>query len=85
MGGSAKLTAFVKDNPIAKLRKRQGVPIVHAFIANTPAGLAICFEGFSTVACKPQLNIHDIFPTDFMLWQKKLGGSLARVGHRIAI
>ena len=25
----------------------------------TPAGVAICFEGFSTFACKPLLNIHD--------------------------
>jgi len=25
-----------------------------------PAGLAICFEGFSTFACKKLLNIHDL-------------------------
>jgi len=28
-------------------------------VDETPAGIAICFEGFSTFACKPLLNIHD--------------------------
>jgi len=30
-----------------------------AFVDQKPAGLAICFEGFSTFACKPLINIHD--------------------------
>ena len=60
MGGGAALSAFVKDNLIAELRKRQGAHVVLAFEGDTPAGLAICFEGFSTFACKPLLNIHDI-------------------------
>lgn len=63
MGGGTELSAFVKDNLIAELRKRQGVHVVHvvlAFVEGSPAGLAICFEGFSTFACKPLLNIHDI-------------------------
>ena len=59
-GGGAELSAFAKDNLIAELRKRQGVHIVLAFVDGTPAGMAICFEGFSTFACKPLLNIHDI-------------------------
>lgn len=60
MGGGAELSAFVKDNLLAELRKRQGVHIVLAFDESAPAGLAVCFEGFSTFACKPLLNIHDI-------------------------
>lgn len=60
MGGGAELSAFAKDNLIAELRKRQGVHVALAFVEGTPAGLAICFEGFSTFACKPLLNIHDI-------------------------
>jgi len=28
--------------------------------AGEAVGTAICFEGFSTVACKPLLNIHDV-------------------------
>lgn len=60
MGGGAELSAFVQDNLIAELRKRQGVHVVLAFAEGAPAGMAICFEGFSTFACKPLLNIHDI-------------------------
>ena len=31
-----------------------------AFVDGEPAGLAICFEGFSTFQCRPLLNIHDL-------------------------
>lgn len=60
MGGGAELPEFVKDNLVAELRKRQGVHVVLAFVDGSPAGMAVCFEGFSTFACKPLLNIHDI-------------------------
>ena len=60
MGGGEELSAYAKANLIAELRKRQGTHIVLAFVDGSPAGLAICFEGFSTFACKPLLNIHDI-------------------------
>jgi ribosomal protein S18 acetylase RimI-like enzyme len=59
MGGGEDLSSFVKDNLIASLQVRYGVHIVLAFVDRKPAGLAICFEGFSTFACKPLLNIHD--------------------------
>lgn len=60
MGGGAELSEFVKSNLIPELRKRQGVHIALAFVNGSPAGMAVCFEGFSTFACKPLLNIHDI-------------------------
>lgn len=60
MGGGAELPKFVKDNLIIELRKQQGAHVVLAFMNEEPAGMAICFEGFSTFACKPLLNIHDI-------------------------
>lgn len=63
MGGGEDLSSFVKTNLISALQKRQGVHIVLAFIEDKPAGLANCFEGFSTFACKPLLNIHDITVT----------------------
>lgn len=56
MGGGAELSAYAKANLIAELRKRQGTHIVLAFVDSSPAGLAICFEGFSTFACKPQIG-----------------------------
>jgi GNAT superfamily N-acetyltransferase len=60
MGGGAELSVFVKNNLVSELKKRQGVYIILAFVDAHPAGLVNCFEGFSTFACKPLLNIHDV-------------------------
>jgi GNAT superfamily N-acetyltransferase len=60
MGGGAELPEFVKNNLAAELRKRQGAHVALAFIDGAPAGMAVCFEGFSTFACKPLLNVHDL-------------------------
>ena len=60
MGGGTELSIFVKNNLISELNKRQGVYIILAFVDGHPAGLVNCFEGFSTFACKPLLNIHDV-------------------------
>ena len=60
MGGGTGLPDFTKANLIAELRKRHGTHVVIAFIDGAPAGLAICFEGFSTFLCRPLLNLHDI-------------------------
>ncbi len=60
MGGGQPLPDFVKDNLVDALSKR---PNVHQFLAlddDVPAGLINCFEGFSTFACRPLLNIHDV-------------------------
>lgn len=59
MGGGVELAPFVKDNLISSLQHRHGVHIILAFVDKKPAGIANCFEGFSTFACKPLLNIHD--------------------------
>ena len=60
MGGKCELSAFTKQNLVAELHKRHGVHVILAFEGNDAAGLSICFEGFSTFACKPLLNIHDL-------------------------
>lgn len=60
MGGGNELSSYAKSNLIAELRKRNGFHSAIALVDNEPAGLAICFEGFSTFACKPLLNIHDL-------------------------
>jgi GNAT superfamily N-acetyltransferase len=60
MGGGTELSIFVKNNLVSELKKRQGVYIILAFVEGHPAGLVNCFEGFSTFACKPLLNIHDV-------------------------
>ena len=60
MGGDCELSNFVKQNLIAELQKWHGVHVILAYFDDDPAGLSICFEGFSTFACKPLLNIHDL-------------------------
>ncbi len=60
MGGGAELSAFAKQNLVSELETRQGIYSVIAFVHEKPAGLAICMEGFSTFACKPLLNVHDM-------------------------
>lgn len=60
MGGGTTLSDFVKENLAAELQKRSGAHVIFALLENAPIGLAICFEGFSTFACQPLLNIHDV-------------------------
>jgi GNAT superfamily N-acetyltransferase len=60
MGGGEDLTEKTKGNLVGELGRR---PFAHVFFAkfdDVPAGLAICFEGFSTFACAPLINIHDL-------------------------
>jgi GNAT superfamily N-acetyltransferase len=60
MGGGRGLSNYVKANLTAELAKRKSAHVILAFINTQPAGLLICLEGFSTFACKPLLNIHDV-------------------------
>ena len=60
MGGSEGLSEFAQANLISELRRRPWMRAVLAYAEGEPAGLAICIEGFSTFACKPLLNIHDL-------------------------
>ena len=60
MGGGQPLSEVVKTNLPMALSKRSNAYVILAFDGNTPAGLIICFEGFSTFACRPLLNIHDV-------------------------
>ncbi|PRC92085.1 GNAT family N-acetyltransferase [Solimicrobium silvestre] len=60
MGGGEPLSDQVKNTLAAELHKRPTARVVLAFDGEIPAGLIICFEGFSTFACKPLLNLHDV-------------------------
>jgi len=60
MGGGAELPEFTKNNLVHELRKRTNTQVILAFVDGTPAGMAICFEGFSSFACQPLLNVHDL-------------------------
>jgi ribosomal protein S18 acetylase RimI-like enzyme len=59
MGGSAELSRYTKENLVNELQQRSGIFVVLAFVGESPAGIAIAIEGFSTFACKPLINIHD--------------------------
>ncbi len=63
MGGNCGLPDFAKANLAAELGKWPGTHVILAFDRAHAVALAVCFEGFSTFACKPLLNIHDIMVT----------------------
>lgn len=60
MGGAEPLSDYVKNNLVQQLQQRPTARAILAFDGAVPAGLIICFEGFSTFACQPLLNLHDV-------------------------
>ena len=59
-GGGEPLSDFARDNLLAALAARPFVFSVLAFDGDTPVGLINAIEGFSTFACKPLVNVHDV-------------------------
>ena len=59
-GGGEPLSAFAKANLVNELAKRPQAFSVLALDGDTPVGLVNCIEGFSTFACKPLVNVHDV-------------------------
>jgi len=60
MGGGRALPEKVVQNLLSELRKREYAHAFLAYVGESPAGLAICMEGFSTFSCLPLINIHDL-------------------------
>ena len=60
MGGGHGLSDFAKANLVAALAARPQAYSVLAFDGNQPVGLVNCIEGFSTFACLPLVNVHDV-------------------------
>ncbi|RTZ66226.1 MAG: GNAT family N-acetyltransferase [Aquificaceae bacterium] len=60
MGGNKPLSEYTQQNLVTEIKKRTAVHVILAFVNDTPAGLINAIEGFSTFACKPLLNIHDV-------------------------
>lgn len=68
-GGGKPLNAYARAHLAATLRTRPGA---HTLLAvrrdeageESYVGLLNAFEGFSTFACKPLLNIHDVVVTE---------------------
>jgi len=62
-GGGEPLSDFAQANLPAALRARPMLFSVLAFDdaqSGLPVGLVNCVEGFSTFACEPLVNVHDV-------------------------
>lgn len=63
-GGGKPLSDFTKTNLVSALAARPQAFSVLAFDRPQPdakpIGLVNCIEGFSTFACKPLVNVHDV-------------------------
>ena len=59
-GGGEPLSEFAKTHLVAALAARPQAFSVLAFVGATAVGLVNCIEGFSTFACRPLVNVHDV-------------------------
>jgi ribosomal protein S18 acetylase RimI-like enzyme len=59
-GGGEALSDFARGNLVQALAARPFVFSVLAFDGDTPVGLINAIEGFSTFACRPLVNVHDV-------------------------
>lgn len=59
-GGGESLSDFARAKLIAELAARPFIFSVLAFDGDTPVGLVNAIEGFSTFACRPLVNVHDV-------------------------
>lgn len=60
MGGGAPLSAFAKANLPKLIAALPQAFSVMARDGDEPIGLVNCIEGFSTFACRPLVNVHDV-------------------------
>lgn len=61
MGGAEPLQQHTLNHLVEQLCNRSFAFSALAFESNKPIGLINYFEAFSTFACKPLFNIHDVF------------------------
>lgn len=59
-GGGEPLSEYAKTHLVAELAARPQAYTVLAFDGESPVGLVNCIEGFSTFACRPLVNVHDV-------------------------
>lgn len=59
-GGGEPLSDFAKAHLVSSLAARPTTFSILAFDGEQPVGLVNCIEGFSTFACKPLVNVHDV-------------------------
>jgi ribosomal protein S18 acetylase RimI-like enzyme len=59
-GGGAPLSDYARANLVGQLAARPFAFSVLAFDGDAPVGLLNAIEGFSTFACRPLVNVHDV-------------------------
>jgi ribosomal protein S18 acetylase RimI-like enzyme len=59
-GGATPLGDFARAHLVSSLAARPQAFSVLAFDGEQAIGLANCIEGFSTFACRPLVNVHDL-------------------------
>jgi ribosomal protein S18 acetylase RimI-like enzyme len=60
MGAGEPLTEATRRDLVPELRRRPWIVTLLAIEDDTPVGLLIAIEGFSTFAARPLLNLHDV-------------------------
>ena len=83
-GGGKPLSDFAKQNLVAELVKRPQAFSVLAFDGDAPVGLVNCIEGFSTFACKPLVNVHDVVVLSSYRGQR-VGEQMLALAEKIAV
>lgn len=78
-GGGTPLPDTVKAGLPAALAARPQAFSVLAFDGAEPIGLINCIEGFSTFACRPLVNVHDVVVLQSHRGQRITQRMLARV------
>ena len=59
-GGGTPLSEFARAHLVSALAARPQAFSVLAFDREQAVGLTNCIEGFSTFACRPLINVHDL-------------------------
>ena len=59
-GGGQPLGQYARTHLVRELAARPAAYSVLAFEGLQPIGLVNCIEGFSTFACRPLVNVHDV-------------------------
>lgn len=59
-GGGHGLSDFARTNLVAELAARPQAYSVLAFDGDRAVGLVNCLESFSSFACRPLVNVHDV-------------------------
>ena len=82
-GGGSPLSQYARDHLVAELAARPQAFSVLAFAGKEAVGLVNCIEGFSTFACRPLVNVHDVIVLQAHRGQR-VAQSMLELAERIA-